>query len=206
MKRNAADFRKTLIIAALAVGLGASSIPGIAAEAAVPEAHSDSMSAAIVDTATTARVKASLMGKKLLRHSDIDVTTTNGVVTLSGTASGPKAMAFAVETTKAVEGVKGVDNTLTVASRSKTSSQLHKAADDTERVFSDSWITTKIKSGLLADSVSKGVDVSVDTTHGVVVLKGALADQAAVDHVKSMAEHVSGVKSVDTSGLTVAAP
>ena len=163
------------------------------------------MSAAIGDTATTARVKAILFGKEQLRHCDIDVTTTNGVVTLTGSASGPKAMVFAVETTKAVEGVKGVDNTLTVASRSKTSSKLHKAADDTGRVFSDSWITTKVKSGLLADTVSKGVDVSVETTHGVVVLKGVLANQAAVDHVKSMAEHVAGVKSVDTSGLTVTA-
>lgn len=98
------------------VGLGVNSIPASAADAAAPEAHSDSMSAAIGDTATTARVKAILFGKEQLRHCDIDVTTTNGVVTLTGSASGPKAMVFAVETTKAVEGVKGVDNTLTVAS------------------------------------------------------------------------------------------
>jgi hyperosmotically inducible protein len=69
---------------------------------------------------------------------------------------------------------------------------------------SDSWITTKVKSELLADNVSKGFDVSVETTDGVVVLKGALANRDAIDHVKDVAGKVKGVKSVDTSGLTVA--
>jgi hyperosmotically inducible protein len=55
-----------------------------------------------------------------------------------------------------------------------------------------------------ADSVSKGFGVSVKTIHGVVVLKGALANQEAIDHVKDIAEKVEGVKRVDTSGLTVA--
>ena len=205
MKRYSIDLQKTLIAAALAAGLGFGTATVYAAEPAAPEAHSDSVGAALADTATTARVKAKLMGKRILRHSDVDVTTTNGVVTLTGTASGPKAMDFAVDTAKAAEGVKSVDNNLTVANRSKAAGKMHEMADDTQHVMSDSWITTKLKSSLLADSVSKGVDVSVETTHGVVVLKGALANQAAIDHVKTVAEQVSGVKSVDTTGLTVAA-
>ena len=205
MKRRPIDFHRTLILAAFTVGLGTGTLGAVAADSALPEAHSDSTGAAIADTVLTARVKTHLIGARMLRHSDIEVTTTNGVVTLSGSASGPKAMAFAVDTAKSVEGVKSVDNNLTVASRGKTSTKIHKAANDTSRVISDSWITTKLKSELLADSVSKGVDVSVVTTHGVVVLKGVLPDQASVDHVKVVAEHVSGVKSVDVTGLTVAA-
>lgn len=46
--------------------------------------------------------------------------------------------------------------------------------------------------------------MSVKTIHGVVVLKGALANQEAIDHVKDIAEKIDGVKRVDTSGLTVA--
>jgi hyperosmotically inducible protein len=45
----------------------------------------------------------------------------------------------------------------------------------------------------------------VETRHGVVILKGKLANQAAVDHVKLMAQNVDGVKSVDASGLKVGA-
>ena len=202
MNTRPVDYYRTLIVAALTAGLTLATVNAVAADPAVPAAHSDSVGAAVTDTTITARVKAKLMGKSLLKHSDVDVTTTNGVVTLDGTASGPKAMAFAVDTAKAVEGVKSVDNNLTVAGRSETSTKAHKMAADSGREISDSWITTKVKSELLADSVVKGSDVNVKTTHGVVVLKGALASQAAVEHAKTIAEKVSGVKSVNTSGLT----
>jgi hyperosmotically inducible protein len=56
----------------------------------------------------------------------------------------------------------------------------------------------------LIHSVTKGFAVSVDTTHGVVILKGALANQDAISDVKHIAEKVDGVKSVDTSTLIVA--
>ena len=74
-----------------------------------------------------------------------------------------------------------------------------------ERIVSDSWITTKVKTEILADGVSKGFDVGVETSHGTVVLKGALANQDAVDHIKGIAEKVDGVKGVNTSALVVAA-
>jgi hyperosmotically inducible protein len=79
-------------------------------------------------------------------------------------------------------------------------------SDSIGAAIADTAITAKLKSELLlADSVSKGIDVSVETTHGVVVLTGVLASESDIDHIKKMAKQVSGVKSVDTTGLTVAA-
>ena len=75
----------------------------------------------------------------------------------------------------------------------------------TERVASDSWITTKIKSELLANSVTKGFDVHVKTLHGTATLTGKLPSQDAIDQVKMTAQKVQGVKDVDTSGLMIAA-
>lgn len=196
------SFSKTLIALSLCTGLGLSATAF--AEPTGPNdpvAHSDSAGAAIADTAITAKVKARLMGEHSLNKSDISVTTTNGVVTLSGTASGRHAKAEAGEMSRSVDGVKSVDNELMTP---KSSTQPRKALSKTKRVASDSWITTKVKSDLLADSMSKGFDVNVVTTHGVVVLKGTLTSQDAIDHVKSVAEKVEGVKSVDTSALTVA--
>ena len=77
------------------------------------------------------------------------------------------------------------------------------AVHKTERVASDSWITTKVKSEILANSVSKGFKVSVKTMQGNVHLTGKLPTQDAVDVVKMTAEKVKGVKSVDTSGLEI---
>ena len=94
-------------------------------------------------------------------------------------------------------GVKSVDNNLRTPGSSN-------AGAKTERVVSDSWITTKVKSEILADSISKGFKVSVETKHGVVILTGALANQDGIDHVKDIAGKVDGVKSVDTTALVVA--
>lgn len=77
------------------------------------------------------------------------------------------------------------------------------AVSKAERAVSDSWITTKVKSEILANSVSKAFKVGVKTKRGVVSLKGKLPSQDAVDLVKMIAENVNGVKSVDVSGLVI---
>ena len=204
MKNSVTHFRTALIVSAVSVGLGAGSVELYAADSTAPVAHSDTAGAAMGDAVTTTRIKAHLMGKKMLSDSDIDVTTTNGVVTLTGHASSPKAMAYAVKEVGTVEGVKSVDNNLTVGSRSKTSAKLYKAADTANQAVTDSVLTTRVKSAMLADSVSKGTDVNVETTDGVVVLKGTLPDQPAIRHAQEIAQNVTGVKSVDISGLATA--
>lgn len=196
------SLRNLMFAAGLAAGLGTGM--AYAADATEPKAHSDSLGAAVTDTAITAKVKAALMGKDSLKKSSIKVTTTNGVVTLDGTASSSNAKSAAENAAKAVEGVKSVDNNLKIPASTKAAAETRDAAAKTKRVVSDSWITTKVKSEILASSVSKGFKVSVKTTHGVVVLKGALPNQDGIDHVKDIAAKVEGVKSVDASALTVA--
>jgi hyperosmotically inducible protein len=78
------------------------------------------------------------------------------------------------------------------------------AASKAEGAVSDSWITTKVKSEILANSVSKAFKVGVKTKHGAVALHGKLPNQDAIDLVKMIAEKVKGVKSVDTSALVIA--
>ncbi|NDP47619.1 MAG: BON domain-containing protein [Sulfuriferula multivorans] len=190
-------FCNALIATSLAVGFGIGVADAASDEATKPQAHSDGVVAMVTDTAITAKVKVRLMGEDSLKKSDIDVTTTNGVVTLKGSASSSDAKSTAETAAKSVEGVKSVDNNLRSPGSSKTLAK-------TKRVVSDSWITTKVKSEILADSISKGFEVHVKTIRGVVVLKGALANQDAIDHVKDIAQSVEGVKSVDTSDLTVA--
>lgn len=195
------SLRGALIVAALAGMFG---MAQAAPDAAAPQAHSDSLGAALTDTAITAKVKAKLMDEASLKKSHISVTTTNGVVTLDGSASSSHAKSVAETAVKSVEGVKSVDNNLKTPASSKTAAKARDSVASTERVASDSWITTKVKSEILASSVSKGFKVSVTTTHGVVVLKGSLPNQDAVDHVKDIAQKVDGVKSVNTSALKVA--
>ena len=81
--------------------------------------------------------------------------------------------------------------------------KVEKAEKKIEKVMSDTWITTKVKSEILANSASKAFKVEVTTKSGVVSLNGKLPTKDAVDLVKMIAEKVEGVHSVNASGLTV---
>jgi hyperosmotically inducible protein len=194
--------RRAMTAIGVASGLGLCLAAAAAWSDSAPTAHSDSVGAAISDSAITTKVKASYLGDDRLKGSHVKVTTTNGVVTLTGSATGSTSKAAAEELAKQVDGVKSVDDELTTPASSGTA---HKAVAKTERVGSDSWITTKVKSEIMADSVSKGFKVSVKTVNGVVMLSGVLPNDDAVAHVKDLAEKVEGVKSVKASQLKSAA-
>lgn len=195
---------RSFLLASLAAGIGLGSTVALAAdEAAKPAARSDGLGAALNDSAITTRVKAKLMGESSLKNSDISVTTTNGVVTLEGQASSGEAKSAAESATRAVDGVRSVDNNLKTPSASSAGARTKAAVARTGQAVSDSWITTKVKSEILAGSVKEGFDVSVETIDGVVVLKGRLPDQPALDHVRKMTLQVKGVKSVDSSAVSV---
>jgi hyperosmotically inducible protein len=191
--------RRALAAIGAATGVAACLLASAADNDAAPTAHSDSVGAAIDDSAITARVKASYMSDDRLKGSHIKVTTTNGVVTLTGSATSSASKDAAEELAHGVDGVKSVDDEVMTPS---SSGAAHRAVAKAERVGSDSWITTKVKSEIMADSVSKGFSVSVKTVHGVVMLSGVLPNDDAVAHVKDLAQRVEGVKSVEASQLT----
>ena len=71
-----------------------------------------------------------------------------------------------------------------------------------DQPVSDTWITTKVKSELATTDGVKSMDISVTTLDGVVTLKGFQATDAAVRKAVIAVQMVSGVKKVDSSGLT----
>ena len=76
---------------------------------------------------------------------------------------------------------------------------------DSDQPVNDTWITTKVKSSLLADSDVAGLDVEVETVNGEVRLSGDVDSQAQIDRATEIARDIEGVTSVDASGLTTAA-
>lgn len=193
------SFRRTVVGVGMAIALGTGTVAcsDRTPPPTEPKAQSENVRAAITDTALTAEIKGRLMGEDRIESSDIHVTTTNGVVTLEGIVGSAEAKAAAETVASSVEGVRSVDNNLVTPA---TNEQM----DEASRIASDTWITTKVKSVLLADSVGKGLEINVDTKDGVVMLEGTLDNEDAIDHVTDIAGDVEGVKSVDTSGLVVA--
>lgn len=72
---------------------------------------------------------------------------------------------------------------------------------ESDQPVSDTWITTKVKSELLADTEVKGTDINVSTTNGVVTLAGVLDSKDAVNKAVAVTKGIKGVKSVDTQAL-----
>lgn len=65
----------------------------------------------------------------------------------------------------------------------------------------DAWITTKVKSALLADEDVSGLKIDVDTRDGVVALSGMAGSQKEIDEARRIAQSIEGVKRVDVKAL-----
>lgn len=76
---------------------------------------------------------------------------------------------------------------------------------ESEQPAGDTWITTKVKAQLLADSDVSGLDISVETVNGVVKLSGDVETQAEADRAVAVAESTEGVTNVDATGINVRA-
>ncbi len=81
----------------------------------------------------------------------------------------------------------------------------HTTAANTEsdQPMSDTWITTKVKASLLAESDVSGLDISVETANGTVSLSGDVDNQAQIDRATAVAREIEGVRSVDAKQLRV---
>ena len=70
------------------------------------------------DSVITVKVKAIIMGDSILKASHIDVTTVNGVVTLTGTVDSEQCLGRAMELAGSQKNVKSVETKLVVATPS----------------------------------------------------------------------------------------
>jgi hypothetical protein len=76
---------------------------------------------------------------------------------------------------------------------------------ESKPMVTDSWVTSKTKISLFADERVKGTQVSVDTTKGVVHLRGKVDSAEAKSAAGDIAKRIDGVKSV-RNDLQVVAP
>jgi hyperosmotically inducible protein len=89
-------------------------LPACAASSARPA----SSAAAMDDATITARVKTVLLNDTQVAATKIDVSTTNGVVTMSGTVKSKADEARAIELARRVGGVRDVKSTLQISGSS----------------------------------------------------------------------------------------
>tara|TARA_Y100000782_G_scaffold25591_1_gene28238 strand:- start:131 stop:961 length:831 start_codon:yes stop_codon:yes gene_type:complete len=163
-----------------------------------------SLSTSFSNATTTATIKSKLLWNSNTEGLDIDVTTNNGVVTLTGTAQSDEAKDLAGMLAKDTDGVHRVDNEIRVNGEATAAAKAQNAADDAGEAISDAWITSKVKSSYLLSSNLSGLDISVDTKNGVVALSGTVMSSEEKDLAIRTAENIKGVKEVTAENLRTA--
>jgi hyperosmotically inducible protein len=146
------------------------------------------------DTTVTSAVRSKLAWSRYADGMRATVTSSRGKVHLSGWATTAEGKVAAGKMALSTHGVRSVSNELEIQPGVVTSIGSELA---------DGWITTKVKSTFLYSRDVVGRDVEVTTQGGVVKLSGKIDSETERAMAVEIAGDVRGVKSVDSSGLTI---
>jgi hyperosmotically inducible protein len=144
----------------------------------------------------TMKIHSSFIPEDALEGSDIDVDTTAGVVTLSGTVPTEAGRARAIALAKQTDGVKSVTDKLRIVPGDAKPGK----PDTTRtpgRTVNDGWIKSKIYAQFLADwKTLEDSDIDLDVAEGVVTLNGTVKTEAGKTRAVALAKGTDGVTSV----------
>ncbi len=141
------------------------------------------MQASEADSKIESSAKNSYNFKTYLKDDSIKVSSSNGVVTLTGTVARDYHKTLAEETVAGLPGVKNVDNRLTLVG-------------DQPSEHSDAWITMKVKAVLAFHKNVSATDTEVKTDNGIVTLSGKADSEAQKQLTAEYAKDVDGVTEV----------
>jgi len=171
------------------------------------------------DSALDSRIESRIHHDAMLKKYDISVSVDNRVAKLTGTVPTHAAKSRAEHLAK-VPDITRVDNEITVDANAvkgttgrvtektkdigeKTKDTAGKVANKTVdgvaktgEVATDTWITTRVKSKFLDESVLKGSDIHVETNNHVVTLTGTVPSEAGRARAVEQAKEVEGVHQV----------
>jgi osmotically-inducible protein OsmY len=164
-----------------------------------PVAHSD-------DTRITMSIQSKYFMDDRIKGRHIIVTTNAGVVTLAGEITDDTERAEALLLARTTEGVKRVEDNLTVsvappaastATTPPTATAPSAAAKPVETsADTDAALADRIKSQLASDTQVKNAAIEVTAKSGVVTLQGTVPTRAAKERALTVARGIDGVTQV----------
>ncbi len=161
----------------LAIGAGAATGMAVAQERSV--------GTNVDDTTMRINIEALLLKEDEPLASMVGVEVLEGRVLLTGSVRSPDDRIRATNIAWHSPGVKEVINELQVTDKSGLGN-----------LAKDSWITTKLRARLLADTSISDINYSIETVNGVIYLLGIAANQQELDRVNNYARNISGVERV----------
>jgi hyperosmotically inducible protein len=138
------------------------------------------------DTVLTTKVKSALLADENVRGLEIKVETRKGRVLLSGFVDDKARADHAISVARAVPGVTGVDNGMTIKDGDASAGN----------TLDDSVLTAKVKSALMSDAAIRSGDISVSTRKGEVQLSGFVDSQEQIERAVIATRSIEGVQLV----------
>jgi osmotically-inducible protein OsmY len=136
------------------------------------------------------KVKLTLLFHRSVSAVNTGVDVKDGVVTLRGIAESQAQKELTTEYARDVEGVKDVNNEMTVSTTSeKTPRTMGENIDDAS-------ITAQVKMALLLHRSTSALNTTVKTESGVVTVGGKARNAAEKDLVTKLVDDIKGVKNV----------
>lgn len=151
------------------------------------------------DGRITSSIQANYFLDDKVKARQINVDTTNGVVTLTGQVGSESERAEALLLARTTEGVRRVEDSLTVTAEQPPSATPPAAAPPppaTAQGNDDASMTTRIQSKLSSDARVKGARIDVTAKGGVVLLEGMVPTAAAKQRALGLAREAAGVTQV----------
>lgn len=140
------------------------------------------------DVALYTKVNASMNNtdqlKAFFKGSSITASAYNGNILFVGEAKNQAQINKALEIARNVQGVENVYNQITISKPLSAGT-----------ITNDAWITSKVKSNLIANKITKARDIKVVTNNSIVYLMGLVTPEEG-NEAAQVASTVSGVNEV----------
>lgn len=136
------------------------------------------------------KVKVALLFHRSVSATKAEVEVKDGIVTLRGVAASQSQRELTTEYAGDVEGIKSVNNEMTVSESPK------KAPRTVGEKIDDASITAQVNMTLLNHRSTSVLNTTVKTKRGVVTVGGKARDTAEKDLVTKLVADINGVKSV----------
>jgi len=146
------------------------------------------------------QVKGSLFFNRNVSAVNTEVDVTDGVVTLKGQADSQAQKDLTGEYAKDINGVKGVNNEMTIAGTAKPADQ-----PPQDNKIDDASITAQVKMAFLTHHSTSAFKTGVETNNGIVTLSGNATSGAGKDMATKVARDINGVTSV-VNNMTIVNP
>lgn len=182
--------KSTPLVTALMLAIAAISAPVAAAE--------KSMEQAVTEARLEGQIGTAFLLNRHLNPFEISVEVEGGTAILTGEVDESIDKELAERVALNARGIERVENRITMNGVARR--RLRDTADndrDFDEAIEDASVTAAVKSRLLWNDTTDGLDIGVDTMAGRVTLTGNATTQAEKTLATRLASRIDGVRSVD---------